>query len=309
MKNEFNTALKNLRKSKGITQEQLAEAVGVSPQAVSKWEINGYPDAPLLPVIADYFDVSLNELFGNEKENVSIGQKVIEHIEKEPKEKRFEAAMEITWAINLAFMGCREYDEYRPCKINPNNPDRPFIDNVPFSEQVLDNGFCQSRQGTSLKYFLLMPEPECGYDNILGYHDKFLELYEFLTLPNALRAMYLFAGRSRDMYFSVNSLVKELDIDKKNAGDIINGMLKLEFVEKASLDTGDGSEAIYHYNANINFISFMVFSYVLLCKPNWYYNQSNQRIAENAFFKHDTYKLQKNPEKTPTEMIKTRLYN
>ena len=111
MKNEFNTALKKLRKSKGITQEQLAEAVGVSPQAVSKWEINGYPDAPLLPVIADYFDVSLNELFGNEKENVSIVQKVIEHIEKEPKEKRFEAAMEITWAINLALMGCREYDE------------------------------------------------------------------------------------------------------------------------------------------------------------------------------------------------------
>ena len=45
MENTFNDNLRRIRKEKKITQEQLAEFVGVSPQAVSKWEMNSFPDA------------------------------------------------------------------------------------------------------------------------------------------------------------------------------------------------------------------------------------------------------------------------
>ncbi|MBQ8186703.1 MAG: helix-turn-helix transcriptional regulator [Clostridia bacterium] len=54
-----------LRKKKGITQEALAQAIGVSAQAVSKWEMNAsYPDMALIPVLAGYFEVTLDTLFG-----------------------------------------------------------------------------------------------------------------------------------------------------------------------------------------------------------------------------------------------------
>lgn len=54
-----------LRKAKGLTQEQLAEKVGVSAQAVSKWENDvSCPDITLLPLLADLFDVSVDELLG-----------------------------------------------------------------------------------------------------------------------------------------------------------------------------------------------------------------------------------------------------
>ena len=56
--------IRELRKKKGLTQEQLANALGLSPQAVSKWEIEAsYPDMTLIPVIANFFDVSLDTLF------------------------------------------------------------------------------------------------------------------------------------------------------------------------------------------------------------------------------------------------------
>ena len=46
----------DLRKKKGITQEQLAVALNISPQAVSKWETNtSQPDTQTLPLIAEYF--------------------------------------------------------------------------------------------------------------------------------------------------------------------------------------------------------------------------------------------------------------
>ena len=57
----------DLRKKKGITQEQLAVGLNISPQAVSKWETNtSQPDTQTLPLIADYFGVSIDYLFYGE---------------------------------------------------------------------------------------------------------------------------------------------------------------------------------------------------------------------------------------------------
>jgi transcriptional regulator with XRE-family HTH domain len=61
---KIGSKIKELRKHRGVTQEQLAHSIGISFQAVSKWE-NGIalPDIALVPVLANYFGVSLDELF------------------------------------------------------------------------------------------------------------------------------------------------------------------------------------------------------------------------------------------------------
>lgn len=61
--------IRSLRVAKGITQEQFGYELGVSAQAVSRWE-NGatYPDITMLPMIADFFDVTLDELMGRGRE-------------------------------------------------------------------------------------------------------------------------------------------------------------------------------------------------------------------------------------------------
>ena len=54
-----------LRKEAGLTQENLANMLGVSSQAVSKWETGTtMPDIMLLPLIADVFDTDIDTLFG-----------------------------------------------------------------------------------------------------------------------------------------------------------------------------------------------------------------------------------------------------
>ena len=65
---EFNEKLQNLRKAKGLTQEELAELLFVSRTAVSKWESGrGYPSIDSLKDISKFFHVSIDDLLSGEK--------------------------------------------------------------------------------------------------------------------------------------------------------------------------------------------------------------------------------------------------
>ena len=72
---EFNEKLQELRKSKGLTQEELAEGLYVSRTAISKWESGrGYPSIDSLKTIANYFSVTVDELLSADK-IISIAEK------------------------------------------------------------------------------------------------------------------------------------------------------------------------------------------------------------------------------------------
>lgn len=82
MDNTLGKRIASLRKENNLTQEQLAEMLNVTPQAVSKWENDiACPDISLLPELAKTFNVSVDELLIGKKEE----KKVVELI---PEEKR-----------------------------------------------------------------------------------------------------------------------------------------------------------------------------------------------------------------------------
>ena len=67
--------LKNLRRNRDLTQEEVATHIGISYQAISKWERgDGYPDITMLPTLANYFGVSVDELIGMDE--ISSAQKL-----------------------------------------------------------------------------------------------------------------------------------------------------------------------------------------------------------------------------------------
>ena len=77
--------LRQLRKERALTQEQLAEHFGVSGRTVSRWENgNNLPDLALLVELADYYDVEIRELFD--------GERKLKTVNPEEKETLFAAA-------------------------------------------------------------------------------------------------------------------------------------------------------------------------------------------------------------------------
>lgn len=84
------TKLKELRAQKGITQESMAKSLGVSAQAISKWEQNiTSPDISLLVPIVDFFGVSLDFLLRNESNSESIKADEIVEITIEPDDRHW----------------------------------------------------------------------------------------------------------------------------------------------------------------------------------------------------------------------------
>lgn len=86
---EFHNRLYNLRKQKGLSQEELANRLNVSRQTISKWEIgDSTPDMEKLAAISELFEVSLDELvLGREQTPSETGASNIAEIREVLEEK------------------------------------------------------------------------------------------------------------------------------------------------------------------------------------------------------------------------------
>lgn len=88
--------LRELRKEKGMTQEQLAEHFLVSSRTVSRWETgSNMPDLALLIELADFYDVDIREIIDGERRTVKMDnetketlKKAAEYAEKESKQRK-----------------------------------------------------------------------------------------------------------------------------------------------------------------------------------------------------------------------------
>ena len=83
MQLDLGQKIRELRRRDGRTQENLADALGVTSQAVSRWEANGgYPDMQMIPAIANYFHISIDELFGYHDEREEKIKTILENATK-----------------------------------------------------------------------------------------------------------------------------------------------------------------------------------------------------------------------------------
>lgn len=94
--------IKKYRTQKGLTQEQLGQLLGVTTQAVSKWERGGTPDAELLPDISQTLGVSIDALFGREEQRLTASLAL--QICQMRNENAYRYAFRICRAIEIRFM-------------------------------------------------------------------------------------------------------------------------------------------------------------------------------------------------------------
>lgn len=254
-----------LRKEQGKKQEELAGFVGVSTQAVSKWENGGMPDCELLPKIADFFKVSIDTLFGRTIADYSDVEKMLyKRIHDKALKERFEEAFELCWTIEKAMFG-RGADggsisDYR-AGIKKNEQQ--------YSSIRTDEGYTLMAIANRLPYFLLVPEYE-DKDAALFDGIDYLSLFAFLSQKEAFDALVFLYKRSAEKAFTPKLLVNKFGMTFERALEIIKLLCKYSLVVSSSVELDDVTEEVYTFDPNPAFPALLIFARELIDKPNSY---------------------------------------
>lgn len=97
--------IKELRKEKGLTQEQLAEQFNVSRRTVSRWETgSNLPELDILIEMADYYEVGIRELLNGERKSEDMNKELEETVLKVA-EYSNEDKIKVTKRMHLLFIG------------------------------------------------------------------------------------------------------------------------------------------------------------------------------------------------------------
>ena len=233
--------IKRLRLEKNLTQEQLATRLGVSAQAVSKWETSEtYPDGALLVPLANELEVSLDELFGNESVTMAdISSKIMKLIHNSGAKERFNVARDIGWQIERGLFNCRMEIEK---KYDPNE-----IKNQKNASYILDdNGFTIVSNGKE-PFFSVFPEPAEGYGHFLNDKDDLQKIFAALSRTETMNALIYLYHKTENYVFESSVLAKDCNIPSDKIESVLYDLLLLKIMWKQNL-TINGEERTLYYS-------------------------------------------------------------
>lgn len=264
-----------LRKEKGVKQETLASYVGVTTQAVSKWENGGVPDTELLPYIADFFSVTVDTLFGRScfQDSNNVHTALLDNIINTAKKDRFHAAFEFCWDLERSLFGHNgEARSISDCTTS-------LQDNQQTSSCILsDHGFTRMGLGNRMQYFLLVPEPKDADQALLDGIDYLSFFHDFSDPVFFSACIYLFK-RTSNKAFTASHLANVLKIDNEKVLCIIDMLQKYNLIKRTEieLDDTDVSTLVYHFRSTPSFIALLIFAREMLDPPNHFNYYMNNR--------------------------------
>ena len=233
--------IKRLRLGKNLTQEQLAIKLGVSAQAVSKWETSEtYPDGALLIPLANELEVSLDELFGNDSVTMAdISSKIVKLIHNTEAKERFNVARDIGWQIERGLFNCRMEIEkkYDPDEIK-NQKNASYI--------LDDNGFTIVSNGKE-PFFSVFPQPTEGYGHFLNDKADLQKIFAALSHTDTMNALIYLYHKNENYVFESSVLAKDCDIPSDKIESVLADLLLLKVMWKQKL-TINGYERTLYYS-------------------------------------------------------------
>ena len=234
--------IKRLRIEKKMTQEQLASLLGVSSQAISKWEnYDTYPDGSLLLPLSKILGVSLDELFGNEEVYLDDMLKKAERLMMTSKEEeQLNIARKIGWHIEHGIFNsyCMQYTSIRELDIND-------LDTRTAPSFILnDHGFTYFANGDT-PFFSVFIEPKCGFEILSDEADQLKSIFSSLASPDTLQAILYLCKQKSGYTFEASALAEVTGIDKDKIDDVMHDLEVLNSVSKTELIINGEKRALY----------------------------------------------------------------
>jgi transcriptional regulator with XRE-family HTH domain len=264
-----------LRKAMGTKQEDVAKAAGVSAQAVSKWENGGTPDTELLPLIADYFGVSIDRLFGRAIADYSdietevtkyvaqpldVYDIVLDNAPVEAHTATMERVRKICWAINNGMFGTKALEKLGlPAKyifdeIQKNASDELYL----CAEILTDAGMSLISLSKNFPYFMFFPEPKQGWDMEILDMDEYQKVFAALAEPDLLKCLCFIHTKEPEKKFSLGYFSKMTGLEKEKAKRLLDTLTEMKYVKAVAIELDDTRQMFYSTIPNHVFVMLLM---------------------------------------------------
>lgn len=259
-----------LRKERGLTQEQLGKMVGVSSQAVGKWEKGGAPDVELLPALSDILGVTVDALFGRtEAKREDMEEVVGRYIASLPKDKRIERLISLMRKVMLT--GCideiTDFMDFEHCDSE--------------ATYISRDGIITAVSSGKQSFISAIRNAEGLFDDLLLCDENVTRLFSALSCPHAL-TMLSNLYRETPKYRTAGALALLTGITQGEAEEILLKFTELRLTEELELETENGSAKAYTVNLTGTTVPFL-FSARLMTQPTSYIKViSDRRIPASS---------------------------
>ena len=234
------------RKAAGMTQEELGRAVGVSTQAVSRWERGGTPDVALLPAIADRLGVSIDALFGRDGDAPQdMDRQFSQWLQAIPKDDRMMQIFRLLGTHllpiyvdpNALLFSEGQQTVAETCYMRGVTPDGSLT--WLRSQYVTEEGMVLSIITEDFPLYLLLPEPPEGYEVHFAANDDYRKLFAVLSQEGCLELL-LFLYHKKFSYYTPSALAKQAGLPLEQVEGLLPGLVDCHLLRERSLELEDG---------------------------------------------------------------------
>ena len=231
--------IKQFRLEKNLTQEQLGAMLGISGQAVSKWETSEtYPDGAMLVHLAQALGVSLDRLFGNEVYTmVDISLRIKKLLMNTPIKDRLHTVRDLGWQMEKGLFYCRSPREltYSPEEI---------LQKKNSSYYLSDYGFTHISNGLT-PFFAVFPEYGDNLTEAIGDGEEVRKIFEAMSSPDVMKAILWIHRREDDFVFEPALLGMDCGLEGTALENALECLLKLNLVTKLNVELNDKQQILY----------------------------------------------------------------
>ena len=276
--NLIGAQITKFRKAAGLTQEELGKAVGVSTQAVSRWECGGTPDVALLPAIADRLGVTVDALFGREGgARQDILELACRYISSQPEGKRLDTICRMLFQVTQAMMPSGVLNGMLQFPARCTLPDEISGKQLLLrSGARLEEGLLFGVVSEEFSFMTVAPEPEAGWAAYFAENDAYRKLFAVLARPHCLELLALLYSE-KEHYIVAEAAAARLHLSAAEVEVLFEEMYENNLLRRLEMELTSGMIYTYIVNENFAYVPFMLISRCLIERDMAFYIQWDTR--------------------------------
>lgn len=266
--------IKKYRTEAGMTQEELGLAVGVSAQAVSKWENEeSMPDTALLLPISDALSVSLDVLLGKEiRYKRDVYDSLCTIFRQNGGASRFSLLWEMVWNAYKGLWG-NEKANYHP-------DERKWLLGRA-SEIFRDDGFVRISHDEKMPFLYLFPGEDADWSRAVQPDERVQAVFAALADADTVNAVRWLLSHDYDWItgyrFEFPVLVKEAGIPAEAAEKVHANFMALQLIFERKVNIDGTEHMLCGYYANYQVLALLVIAYEYCHMTEEYNCQADNR--------------------------------